>query len=56
MIGKWQTETSQEWQIRIRTSLGTIRTEYRLTREAAEALRDEYDVVSIALVTRILDY
>lgn len=56
MTGHWQNITRREWAVKIRTPLGTIRTEYRLTREAAEALRERYDVVSITEVTRTLDY
>lgn len=51
-----QTDTRTEYAVRIRTSLGTIRTEYRMTREDAEALRDRFDVVTIEPVTRTLDY
>jgi hypothetical protein len=46
----------KEWRIKIRTSLGTIRTEWRTSEEAAEALRDKYDVVSIELTDHKLDY
>ena len=49
-------DTRMEWKVRIRTSLGTIRTEWRLTEESAEALRDRFDVISIEYATRILDF
>jgi hypothetical protein len=51
-----QTDTRVEFQVRIRTPFGNIRTEWRLTREAAEALRADHDVVSIDQVRRTLDY
>lgn len=51
-----QTATRTEYAVRIRTSLGTIRTEYRATTDAANALRDRFDVVDVELITRTLDY
>lgn len=51
-----QTDTREEFAVCIRTSLGTVRTEFRMTRDAAEALRVRFDVLSIDLVTRTLDY
>ena len=56
MIGSRQDQTREEWQVKIRTTLGTVRTEYRLTEEAAEALRDRYDVIEITKVHRTLDF
>ena len=56
MTRNWQDTERTEYAVKIRTPLGTIRIEYRLTQEAAEALREKYDVISIALVTRTLDY
>lgn len=51
-----QTLTRTEYRVLIRTPLGTLRTEWRSTIEAAEALRDRFDVVSIDLDTRVLDF
>lgn len=45
-----------EWKVTIRTSLGTLRTEWRTSQEAAEALREQYDVVSIEQAEHALDY
>lgn len=51
-----QNVTVTEWRVIIRTTLGTTITEWRRTREAAEALRDRHDVVSIELADHLLDY
>ena len=48
--------TRMEYRIRIRTSLGNIRTEWRTDAAQAEALRDRFDVVSIERVERVLDF
>ena len=48
--------TRTEFKVTIRTSLGTVRTEWRRTSEAAEALRERFDVIDITEAEHLLDF
>jgi hypothetical protein len=52
-----QNITAIEWRVTIRNSMGISMTlGYYRTKEAAEATRAHYDVISIELTSRVLDF
>lgn len=48
--------TREEYRVRIRTTLGNVRTEWARDLDRVAYLRERWDVVDVELVTRALDY